>query len=249
MRPWKVKKTSNAFKSMKTIEIAQSLLNRRNAMNPVVMQGEMINTLGHDGLQEALQRRWLVPDMSSGYLLVSQDMSKVLEMREAAEESKDCAKCKKSTKDCVCPKDDDKEDTSEKWTKPWERPQESHNFVTRHAERNISELLSPGTGHDSGGGLTSGSSPTSAAPRQPVTPPPAAPTSAPQAVKPPGTNTPGVGDSVAVAPKGGATESQAYTGVVTSSANGMVKIKFGDTEREYPENEVQVMQKMGQAPA
>jgi hypothetical protein len=70
---------------MKTLkEIAQTILERRARMNPTVMQGEMLNVLGEDGLSEALSRRWLTPNFESGYLQVSGHDAAVLEMQEIA---------------------------------------------------------------------------------------------------------------------------------------------------------------------
>jgi hypothetical protein len=236
---------------MKTAqEIAQVLLNRRNTMNPVVMQGEMLLALESEGLQEALQRRWLVPQMDTGFLMVSQDQSKVLEMREMAEHCGHCpedlAKEKKEGED----KEDDKK--KDEWTKPWEHPNESHQFAVNHSERNISELLSPGTGHDSGSPLSS--APPAPTPTGRVAPPPAVPPTAamPSASsRPPSApnvdavrsgqapGKPGIGSMVSVPPT--AESQQTYTGKVTKSANGMVTVAFGNTEREFPESEVKLV--------
>lgn len=230
---------------MKTAhEIAQVLLNRRNAMNPVVMQGEMINALTAEGLQEALQRRWLVPDQSNGYLLVSQDMSKVLEMRELAEE---CGKCPEDLAKEKKEKDGEKKE--EEWTKPWEKPNESRAYSMQHSHRPLSELLSPATGHDSGGALTNTPASTSRFPglsaSSTPTTPPARPAAPAQSIQPAGTNKAGVGDDVMVVGKGaGTSEAQTFTNKITSAGGGKVKINFGGRdEREYPENEVQLIQK------
>lgn len=205
-------------------------------MNPVVMQGEMLAALESEGLQEALQRRWLVPDPDTGFLLVSQDQNKVNEMREVVEQNNP------AKKDVI--------EVKEEWTKSWERPNASHQFAMNHSDRNISELLSPGTGHDSGSSLRvpPPATPTGR-PAMPPTAPPAAaagastrPPSAPNANLSPATGRAGIGDNVMVMP-GGANpaESQTYTGKVTKSANGMVTVAFGNTEREFPENEVKLV--------
>ncbi len=202
---------------MKTAQqIAQTLLNRRNAMNPVVMQGEMINALGSDGLQEALSRRWLVPDETTGFLLVSQDMTRIADMRKVAEEKSDKAPVAEN---------------KSAWDRPWPAPNASHDFAVRHSVRPLNELLSPATGHDT-------ESPLRAAP-------PATPTAPPSTVAPAGMQKPEVGDEVVVVskPTAGATESQTYTGKVSSAANGLVKINFGNAEREYPESEVKILKK------
>ena len=223
-------------------------------MNPVVMQGEMLLALESEGLQEALQRRWLVPQMETGFLMVSQDQSKVLEMREVAER---CGHC---PEDLAKKKEDEKDEKGEKdgekkeWTKPWEHPNESHQMAMNHSSRNISELLSPGTGHDSGSPLSNAPAPAATPTGRPPMPPPAAPPTAPApaassrppsapnaALQPGGPNTPGkvgIGNNVMVQP---AAESQTYTGKVTKSANGMVTVAFGNTEREFPESEVKLI--------
>jgi hypothetical protein len=67
-----------------TKEIAQIVLERRARMNPTVMQGEMLNVLGQDGLSEAINRRWLIPNYESGYLQVSNHETAVNEMQEIA---------------------------------------------------------------------------------------------------------------------------------------------------------------------
>lgn len=67
-----------------TKEIAQIVLERRARMNPTVMQGEMQTVLGEEGLSEAINRRWLIPDYESGYLQVSNLDRAVNEMQEHA---------------------------------------------------------------------------------------------------------------------------------------------------------------------
>jgi hypothetical protein len=106
-----------------TQEIAQTILDRRNRMNPVIMNGEMIASLGAEGMQEALQRRWLVPDTDTGHLQVSNDLAAVEELRTAAG-----TPALKQVESVVV--------------------DATHNIALSHAHRNIDELLAPGTGHD-----------------------------------------------------------------------------------------------------
>ena len=89
-------------------------------MNPVVMQGEMLAALESEGLQEALQRRWLVPDPSTGFLLVSQDQSKVIEMREVAESCGECPGDKEKKEGEKDEKDEKDKKKTDEWTKPWD---------------------------------------------------------------------------------------------------------------------------------
>lgn len=108
---------------MNTQEIAQTILERRNRMNPVIMNGEMIGLLGAEGMQEALQRRWLVPDMDTGHLQVSNDLAVVEELRSVA-----ATPAPKQEESIVA--------------------DPTHNIALSHAHRCIDELLAPGTGHD-----------------------------------------------------------------------------------------------------
>lgn len=110
---------------MNTKEIAQAILERRNRMNPVVMNGEMLATIGSDGMSEALQRRWLVPSTETGHLQVSTDMAVVEEMRTIAEmPTPETVPIKESA---------------------------SHGFAVSHSVRErgqLTELMAPMTGHD-----------------------------------------------------------------------------------------------------
>lgn len=118
---------------MKTLkEIAQIVLERRQRMNPTVMQGEMSAVLGEDGLQEALNRRWLVPNYESGYLQVANHGNVVEEMQEIA------------AMPDPAPEPD--------------KLSESRTVCTQHAFRNavteanvLSEIAAPGTGRPAPG--------------------------------------------------------------------------------------------------
>lgn len=115
---------------MKTLkEIAQTVLERRQRMSPTVMQGDLTSVIGTDGLKEALNRRWLVPNYESGYLQVSNDGKCVAEMLEIA------AMPEPGT--------------------PVDHLSESREVCTSHAFRNactvmeagcLSEIAAPGTG-------------------------------------------------------------------------------------------------------
>jgi hypothetical protein len=213
----------------------------------------MLLALESEGLQEALQRRWLVPDMSNGYLLVSQDMSKVQEMRQVAAEAKEEEEKSNDEDKDEADKDKDGKPKKKEWTKPWEQPNESRNVTLQHSQRPLSELLSPGTGHDSGGSLSAATPttptrpPSTASVPSPAAPMPKVPAPA-QAIQPPGSpSKAGVGDDVMVAgQQAGASGNQTFTGKVTSTANGKLKINFGGRdEREYSENEVKLINRAG----
>lgn len=113
------------------MNIARQLLDRRNAMNPVVMPGEIIAQIGSAGMQEALQRRWLVPVAETGFLQVSQDMTRVLEMREEAAKEEPVA----PTPTVAVP--------------AWKCESACHGYAVGHSAHPLNELLAPGTGHDS----------------------------------------------------------------------------------------------------
>lgn len=69
---------------MTTQEIARYIHERRLRASPIILPGEAIAIIGSEGLQEALDRRWLVPDHDSGYLQVTGDMARVAEITETA---------------------------------------------------------------------------------------------------------------------------------------------------------------------
>lgn len=210
---------------MKTIqEIAQVILTKRNSMNPLIQQGQMVNELGSDGLQEALRRRWLIPDMDSGFLQVNSQLGVVEELRSNA---KMCEKCE--CEKCECEKRQQESDT--------QTP--SHQLVMEHAHCGpsvfqgvIQEMMTPGTGHDS-----AASSP--AAPPKPAAP--ASPTSA----RP---ESPEVGDSVIVTQEG-----KTYTGVVGSMKDGRYTVSFGTDKpsrpMEYRPEQVRLVSKANAAHA
>ena len=108
-----------------TQEIAQTILTQRNSMNPVILPGLMHAQLGAEGMQEALQRRWLVPNMETGNLQVSIDLNVVEEIRNVAAQA---------------PAKQEEAHVSE-----------AHSISLAHAHRErdpINELMAPGTGHD-----------------------------------------------------------------------------------------------------
>ena len=140
---------------MNTQQIARHLLNRRNAMNPAIYPGEMISTIGAEAMQEALQKRWLVPNHDSGLLQISVEEGKVDEMRSVSDK---CPTCNKVECGCAA-------------APP---ANTSHGYAFEHAMRRhdgsalqeavrasdaatgkqpIQELLSPGTGHNNDSGL------------------------------------------------------------------------------------------------
>lgn len=210
---------------MKTLkEIATTILERRQRMNPTVMQGEMNAVLGEDGLQEALSRRWLVPNYEDGYLHISPHQSVVEEMQEIA----------------AMPEPAPTADTLG----------ESRTICAQHAYRNatslqeanvLSEIAAPATGKGSPGFVQAPAMSTPTAPAATV--PAAAPNPAvgapPAGAAAPGTNA--VGEDVAVVQDG-----KTYQGKVASVQNGMYRLSFGGpdrpADREYSAKELNRVQ-------
>lgn len=201
---------------MKTLkEIATIILERRQRMNPTVMQGEMTTVLGEDGLQEALNRRWLVPNYDSGYLQVANHGS-VVEDMEAIAAMPD----------------------------PTPEPDnlgESRNICQQHAIRGradimeasvLSEIAAPATGRPSPGFVQAAASSTPTAPAAPAAP--AAGPAAAGGAAPAGS---AVGEDVSVVQDG-----RTYQGKIASVNNGRYRLSFGGPERpadrDYAQNEI-----------
>jgi hypothetical protein len=106
-------------------EIAKSLLDRRNRMNPIVLPGEIRSAIGVEGVAEALKRRWLLPDLEdSGFLRVTNDLGVIESMRQLAQ---------------VKP---------EQYTPEALPVAESHDLAVLHTRRRhvLSEVAAPATG-------------------------------------------------------------------------------------------------------
>jgi len=88
---------------MNTIYVARYISERRLRPNPVVTTGELISAIGPDGVQEALRKNWLVPDMDTGFLMVNLNQGKLSEVTEACK----CPKCGECACECE-PCDDEK---------------------------------------------------------------------------------------------------------------------------------------------
>ena len=78
------------------INTARKLQERRYRASPVVTTGELINLIGNDGLQEALNRRWIVPDQDTGFLTLNFNGGKLVELESAC-------RCQCGKTDCACP--------------------------------------------------------------------------------------------------------------------------------------------------
>jgi hypothetical protein len=158
---------------MNTTVVARKLNERRLRPNPVITTGEILSSIGSAGMQEAMERHWLVPDYDTGFMMVNMNAGKIAEVEEACK----CPECKKP--DCAC----------ESLGKDTLTP-----AVAREMPHSMRE---------SWGGFGIGARQSSPAPAAPTAPPimprpaPASPTAAPAGAK-----APQIGDDVLVAEQG-----------------------------------------------
>ena len=104
---------------MSTQKIAKFMQERRSRCIPVVMTGEVIEAIGSEGMNEALNRRWLIANPETGYLQITTDMARVNEIAEAA----------------------GREDVETRVEESAAAP-----FAVAHATRRIDEIAAPATG-------------------------------------------------------------------------------------------------------
>lgn len=126
---------------MTTQDIARYLNERLHRASPVVMPGEVTNAIGAYGLQEALNRRWLVADTETGFLQVNNDAGRMAEIEAAANQPAMAESVAESA---------------------------SAGLVMAHAERGLTETGAPGTGKP-GPGYTP-TAPAAPAPSLPAAP-------------------------------------------------------------------------------
>jgi hypothetical protein len=80
------------IKNMNESEVAFKILNRRNSVSPVIMQGELQESLGQAGYELAMAKRWVEPNYDSGELSVTESFEMLQELRDAAAGFKDTPK-------------------------------------------------------------------------------------------------------------------------------------------------------------
>lgn len=114
---------------MNANQVATTLLNRRFSGSPVIMQGELLGTLGESGMNEALRRRWIVPVLETGHLQVTGEQAILNQMKELAAEAPS-------------------ETPGGEPSRSVEHRLEGRDYAMQHAGRPLVELLAPGTGHD-----------------------------------------------------------------------------------------------------
>lgn len=100
-------------------KLAEFLLERRRRASPIVLTGEVINAVESEGLQEALQRRWLVADPDTGNLQITTNFAHIGEMESVA----------------ATPPSEEQVVESE-----------ATDLAMRHAQRRIDEIAAPATG-------------------------------------------------------------------------------------------------------
>lgn len=77
------------------ITVARKLHERRFRASPMMTTGEMLNLIGSEGVQEALLKRWIVPETDSGMLMLNLHGGKMVEL--------ECAcRCRCGKTDCSC---------------------------------------------------------------------------------------------------------------------------------------------------
>ena len=200
--------------------VARKLHERRYRPSPTLTTGELLNLIGSDGMQEALEQRWVVPDMDSGFLMINTSGGKLLELENACR----CA-CGKT--DCTCA----------------ETKQAAQTTMMPTAMREaFAGLGLPRPGTPTSGTAAAAAPPAPAAPAAPATVimprPPATPTTPAQ---PPVKQT-RVGDQAAVI-KDNVTYRAKVSGV---EDDGRLRLNFEgprpDEDRAYSPNEVAVDQ-------
>lgn len=77
------------------IQVARKLHERRYRPNPVMTTGELLNLIGSEGMQEAIDKRWLVPDQDTGFLMLNVTGGKLVELESAC-------RCECGKTDCEC---------------------------------------------------------------------------------------------------------------------------------------------------
>jgi hypothetical protein len=77
---------------MNESEVAFKILNRRNSVSPIVMIGELQDSLGQAGYELAMERRWVEPNYDSGELSITESFEKLEELRALASQFKDAPK-------------------------------------------------------------------------------------------------------------------------------------------------------------
>ena len=69
---------------MKESEVAHKILNRRNSVSPIIMIGELQESLGQAGYELAMNNGWVVPNYDSGELSVTESQEKLEQLRKLA---------------------------------------------------------------------------------------------------------------------------------------------------------------------
>jgi hypothetical protein len=194
-------------------QLASKILQYRTSSS-LIVPGTLFVQIGSDAMKEALDRRWVEPDMDTGYLRLASSQSKIEEMQALAEGKCDnckcdpcecCEKCGKHP--CACPKSEDLS---------------TRNLMTAHTNRHVLEYTSP-PGYASGQGERGAA----------VTPINPQPLSAPRAVDPV------IGEDVIIADEGKSYQAK----IASKNQDGTFKLSFGPNrpakDRFYRKEEFQ----------
>ncbi len=206
---------------MKTQETAKIIIGRQSRLSQAIMPGE---------LQEALAKRWIVPDTETGFLHVTSDFSTLETLRKLSEEQI------KEEQSGAAPKVAVQESSAY----PWEHGAYHESLVNHVHRREIQEIAPPGTGKPSPGFQAQ-------PPAQPASPMAPVSTSVPTASNP--SAGADIGDNVIVTEDG-----KTFTGVVQSKEpGGNYKLSFGNdkprTQRAYAGAEMKLVNKAVANPA
>ncbi len=220
---------------MNSHEIAKVIVTRQNRMSQAIMPGELQSDIGAEAMQEALNNRWIVPDVETGFLHVTTDFGTLAEIRKLAEEQ-EIIEAEARAKGAPAPI---QESVVETTGYPWQT-HAFHESLGTHMQRrhSISEIAAPGTGNAAPPPSTSSRPVTPMAPASHAPPPsPSNPSSGAD-----------IGDDVMVTENG-----KTFTGKIHSrDSGGNYQLTFGDQKpmanRPYKSNEVRLVQKAVAAP-
>ncbi len=116
--------------------LATQILDQRAQLSYVTFPAQVQARLGSDGMQEALRRRWLLPDTESGNLCVNNNLGVIREMSDIAEAA--CEKCGKAQCECDGKKQESLE-TKQEAINP-------RGFSLNHSNRHVHEMAALGSG-------------------------------------------------------------------------------------------------------
>lgn len=120
---------------MTTTELAKLVLDSVNRLNPIIQPAKLQAKIGSEAMQEAVRRRWVMPDTETGYLHLTRKADVIAEMvKLAAQHTRESKE--KLTEVPVA---------SEEF--PWQRQGiDWYESMGQHLSRPVQEILTPGVG-------------------------------------------------------------------------------------------------------